>query len=118
MGNAGVVANMVQQFNLQITRSASQISSSPEISSPVDVRHTAGQKPGGAALHKILASNTPSKLAEPQNLVWSGLHVSVSSEETPPTSDATSTPQEKRFSGSGTEYIATAVAYVLPAQGF
>lgn len=99
-GYAGVVANMVQHFNLRSTRSVSQISS-PEISSPVDVWHTAGQKPGGPALQKLLASNGP---FQPQSLVHSGLHVSTNSEEvkeSPRVATTTLSYQEKRFSGSG-----------------
>ena len=111
MDHTGVVASMVQQFNLRITRSASQISSSPEISSPMDVRHTAGQKPGGPALQKILASNAQSKLVESQHLARSGSQVSTTSEEVKETCAATAaTPQEKRFSGSGNTCVVCTIS--------
>jgi hypothetical protein len=99
---SGVVASMVQQFNLRTTHSASQISGSHEISSPVEVHHTAGQKPGGATLQNILASK--GILSQSDSPVRSGLHVPLNSSEPSETQVATATlssPQEKRFSGSG-----------------
>ena len=102
---------MVQQFNLRTTRSASQLLSSVEISSPVAVRHTAGQRPGGATLRGMLASNSASNiLTGAQSPTQSRLLGSSSatdmllseaapdSQTTPP---AACSPKEKRFSGSG-----------------
>ena len=90
---AGVVANMVHHFNLRTTRSASQISSSPEISSPVSVRHTAGQKPGGAVLRRVFSSTSAS------NHLSHNFCLPDTTEA--PITDADVSPQEKRFSGSG-----------------
>ena len=96
---AGVVASMVEHFNLRSTRSVSQISGSLEISSPVSVWHIAGQKPGGPDLHKLLASNGASNLLQPQN---SSSHVSsTGSEDSQPVPAKPYTQQEKRFSSSG-----------------
>ena len=111
---AGVVANMVQHFNLRSTRSASQISTSHEISSPVSVHHTAGQRPGGAALRHVLSSSSASNLLNqsPGPAPGSGLLASRSVTElndqtslhssmpTAPPPPAPS-PPDKRFSGSG-----------------
>jgi hypothetical protein len=98
---SGVVASMVQHFNLRSTRSVSQISGSLEISSPVDVWHTAGQKPGGPALQKLLALNVESNLVQPQSLVQSGLQVSTSSEDVKMGPPVPPTSYTNRFSGSG-----------------
>lgn len=83
---------MVQHFNLRSTRSVSQISMSPEISSPVAVCHTAGQKPGGPALQRLLASNR-----QPMEPLWVN-----QPQATPPDENSLSSSLEKkRFSGSG-----------------
>ena len=99
----GVVANMVQHFNLRTTRSVSHIiSNPPDISSPVSVEHTAGQRPGGAVLQSILANNT--SLNSVHSSPQSGLHKSLSITDinSSPTNHTT---EEKRFSGSGVVYI-------------
>ena len=97
----GVVANMVQHFNLRTAYSVSQISSSPTISSPVDVRHTAGQKPGGPVLQRMLASaDTLSQDVAQALPAPGGLYVSLSASELSPL-PSNSNPEEKRFSGSG-----------------
>lgn len=94
--NAGVVASMVQQFN---SRSISpQLPNSPEISAPVAVCHTAGQKPGGAVLRSLLASSTSKLITASQSTHESGL---LSSELSEVPAAAASSPQEKRFSGLG-----------------
>jgi hypothetical protein len=96
---SGVVASMVQQFNLRTTCSTSQLSNSPEISAPVAVCHTAGQKPGGAVLRSLLASNSASNLVTASQSTRESSLLSSEQGEVP--SAAASSPQEKRFSGLG-----------------
>ena len=93
---------MVQHFNLRTTRSVSHISNPPDISSPVNVQHTAGQKPCGAVLQSMLDTSLSSVQSSPQ----SGLHKSLSITEinSAPTNHS---PEEKRFSGSGDIIIIT-----------
>jgi hypothetical protein len=111
---SGVVASMVQHFNLRSTRSVSQISGSLEISSPVDVWHTAGQKPGGPALQKLLALNVESNLVQPQSLVQSGLQVSTSSEDVKMGPPVPPTSYTNRFSGSGKDWpLSCSMLYIL-----
>ena len=102
--NAGVVASMVQQFNLRTTRSISpQLPNSPEISAPVAVCHMAGQKPGGAVLRSLLASSASKLITASQSTCESGV---LSSEPGEAPAAAASSPQEKRFSGLGnTQHI-------------
>ena len=105
---------MVQHFNLRSTRSVSQISGSLEISSPVDVWHTAGQKPGGPALQKLLALNVESNLVQPQSLVQSGLQVSTSSEDVKMGPPVPPTSYTNRFSGSGKDWpLSCSMLYIL-----
>lgn len=95
----GKVASMVEQFNLRTTRSASQLMNSVEISSPVMVRHTAGQRPN-PVLSGLLVSSPhcgPQPTAEeepPHDTTSSG-------RASPVTGDCSSPEQHKRVSGLG-----------------
>lgn len=96
---AGKVASMVEQFNLRTTRSASQLMNSVEISSPVMVRHTAGQRPS-QALSGLLVS---SPLSGPQPTAEEEFpHGTTSSGRTSPVAGDSSSPEHhKRVSGLG-----------------
>lgn len=95
---------MVEQFNLRTTRSTSHLAGSVDISPPVSMQHTAGQRPGGAVLRKMLSSSsvlTGSHSTPPSVLLAS----SSATDLLPEISPAYSNPPEKRFSGSGSGSI-------------
>lgn len=92
---------MVEQFNLRTTRSTSHLASPVDISPPVSMQHTAGQRPGGAVLRKMLSSSsvlTGSHSTPPSVLLASNSATDLLPEVSPP---AGFSPPEKRFSGSG-----------------
>ena len=89
---------MVEQFNLRTTKSASQLLSSVEISSPMMVRHTAGQHPS-PLLSGVVISGPPTDQPLPPGDHSSANHEGAS---VPPVFVDTSSPEtDKRASGLG-----------------
>ena len=89
---------MVEQFNLRTTKSASQLVSSVEISSPMMVRHTAGQHPSPLLSGVVISGPPDDQPPAP------GDHSSANHEgpSVPPVFVDTSSPDtERRASGLG-----------------